>query len=219
VAKCFRLVVQDLLHLSLNQQVEKKDVMSIRPVPPAVAAALETSIKVFVPDIESAGEAMPVFVFDRASPLTVEDLGEFGKQNAKPHAWRFILRDHGEPVATCDVTMIDNTEWPSETPKYELTQVSDGADRAKELLKVVSRAKASVESEGDHDVALIDAPAFHLGAVWLHSEERRELPAHDHFQVYRARRAELRNRLVSADEFVRMVNEAQARKMRGRAIA
>jgi hypothetical protein len=189
--------------------------MSTRPVPPEVAAALETSIKVFAPDVGSPGEAIPVFVFDRASPLTVEDLGDFGK----PHAWRFILRDHGEPVATCDVTMIDNTQWPVETAKYELTQVSEGADRAKELLSVVSRAKAAVESEGDHDVALIDAPAFHLGAVWLHGAGRRELPAHDHFQVYRARRAELRDRLVSADEFVQMVNEAQVRKMRGRAIA
>jgi hypothetical protein len=182
-----------------------------------VVAALETSIKVFVPTPVDSGDAMPVFVFDRASQLTAKDLGDFGK----PNAWRFVLRDHGEPVATCDVTRIvgRNTQWPFETSeKYELTQVSEGADRAKELLGVVSRAKAAVESEGDHDVALIEAPAFHLGAVWLHGEERRELPAHDHFQVYRARRAELRNRLVGADEFVRMVNDAQARKMRGRAI-
>jgi hypothetical protein len=115
--------------------------MSI-PVPPEVGAALATSIKFFLPRPLDHDRVFPVFVFDRRSQLTVNDLGNFAK--VEPNSWRFVLRDHGVPVATCDVTRVSRDTELSQ--KFELTEVSEGEDRAKELVGVVSRAEEEVKS-------------------------------------------------------------------------
>jgi hypothetical protein len=176
--------------------------VAYREAPEAAKAALRGAITMFMDPVtpatlEEPQDAVPVFVFDSKAPLTVSEL--LGLE--QPTAWRFVLKEHGVPVATGDVTRTSNS--------YELSSVSDDSTQTRAFLKAISDAALATEDRGNFELRLFEAPAFHVYAVWLHPSQ----PLPDYFALLHARQPQVREKLVTADDLIQIVSQAQATKL------
>jgi hypothetical protein len=161
----------------------------------AVAAEPST----YTPDLH-----VPVFVVDQTVSIKIDDL-----THLKPVAWRFVIRRGGEPCATGDVTATDGS--------FALSSVTPGWEYAQKLLAAVNSATSAAQNRAPRDrfeLRLLEAPAFHVGALWLHDQVPSFDGVNDFFSVLQGGDSRIGRNLVTATDFVGLLNRAQSSKLK-----
>lgn len=174
--------------------------------PEAAVAALRSSIGAHLsrtsetdPSSYKPIKQAPVYVIDQAEPVLVDDL-----DHLKPAAWRFVLFRNPREYATGDVTATKDT--------YKLSMVTTNQARAEELLARINRAENALQDRAAPDrfeLRILEAPAFHVRAVWLH-DRAASVSDSDLFSVVRGQGPHRRDRLVSLNKFIKLLNRAQS---------
>lgn len=191
--------------------------MSLSPLPPPTEAvrALQSMIGAHLSRGAQINESslkpvkeVPVFVIDQAMPLNVSDLDHL----QKPAAWRFVLlrKEDGE-YATGDVTPTNGS--------YTLSTVTTNQARARELLTGIGSAEHALQDTPSanrrFELRLLEAPAFHIRAVWLHNPAT-SFSRDDLFAIVHGRSPYKRDALVTAKSFVDLFNTVQSAKLKNR---
>jgi hypothetical protein len=189
--------------------------LAVEP-PTAAVAALKSMIGAHLSraaqvDVSSLTpiKEVPVFVIDQTEPISVSDLNHL-----QPAAWRFVLFRKGKgEYATGDVTPTDDS--------YRLSMVTTSQARARELLMGIDNAEHAlqdnVSAARPFELRLLEAPAFHLRAVWLHNGTDPS-SRDDLFAVVKGRSPYPRDSLVTANNFVDLFNNVQLAKLKTRNI-
>ena len=151
------------------------------------------------------GIHVPVFVVDQTESIKIDDL-----THLKPIAWRFVIQLHGKPCGTGDVTATNGS--------FALSSVTPGWKYADKLLSAVDSARSAVQNQGPQghfELRLLEAPAFHVGALWFHNEQAASFDeGRDLFSVLQGRDSHIGSSLVTATDFVQLLNRAQSSKLR-----
>jgi hypothetical protein len=147
---------------------------------------------------------VPVYVIDQAERISADDFDRL-----KPAAWRFVLfRNQQQQYATGDVTATANS--------YKLSMVTTSKARAQELLTGIHSAEDALQGRAPSDrfeLRFLEAPAFQLGVLWLHDRATRN-SVNDLFSVVSG--TDRSQRLLSADNFIKLLNDERVAKLASR---
>jgi hypothetical protein len=173
--------------------------------PPDATAALTSTIGSYLsrdiiaePSAYTPDIGVPVFVVDQTNPLSIKDLSHL-----QPVAWRFVINRRKVPYATGDVTKTKGS--------FALSSVTEGKTSAKKLISAVDAATRAAQNEAPTDsflLRVLEAPAFHVLALWLHGKKD------DLFSMMQGQDAHDRRHLVTAHDFVKLLNHAQSSKLK-----